>query len=120
MHGLHALLLLALQLFSLAMPAGVSLPDPSALGNFSVAQSNVATGPTVVGLRSQTTYRACVVAADETRLHNKQPAVSYKDFTTLDITPPTLVASPVPGQDGNFTCSRYCHVNIADTAQQTS
>jgi hypothetical protein len=97
---------LLLQLFALTLPVGATLPDPSALGNFSVVLANTAAGPTVTGLRSETSYRTCVVAADVTRLQNKQPAVSYKDFRTLDVTPPGLVVTPTPGTDGNFTCSR--------------
>jgi hypothetical protein len=89
------------------VPAGATLPDTSALGNFSVALANTAAGPTVTGLRSETFYRACVVAADVTRLQNKQPAVNYKDFRTLDVTPPSIVVTPTPGTDGNFTCSRW-------------
>ncbi|WIA19460.1 hypothetical protein OEZ85_004074 [Tetradesmus obliquus] len=95
------------QLFALTIPSGATLPDTSALGNFSVALANTAAGPTVSGLRSETSYRACVVAADMTRLQNKQPSVSYKDFRTLDVTPPNLVVMPTPGTDGNFTCSRW-------------
>eukprot|EP00882_Tetradesmus_deserticola_P028984 GHRQ01032346.1.p4 GENE.GHRQ01032346.1~~GHRQ01032346.1.p4 ORF type:complete len:100 (-),score=31.23 GHRQ01032346.1:37-336(-) len=99
-------MLLLLQLFALAVPSGVALPDHSALGNFSVQTANTAAGPTVTGLRSENSYRACVVAADVTRLQNKQPAVSFKDFRTLDVTPPELAVTSVPGTDGNFTCSR--------------
>lgn len=97
---------LLLQLFALTVPSGATLPDVSALGSFSLTLANTAAGPTVTGLRSEASYRACVVAADVTRLQNKQPAVSYKDFRTLDVTPPNLVAAAVPGTDGNFTCSR--------------
>lgn len=94
------------QLFALTVPAGVSLPSPSCLGNFTVAAPNTPVSQNISSLTSETPYRACAVAYDNTRLQNRQTAASSKDFVTLDVTPPQLSVQPIAGSDGNFTCSR--------------
>jgi hypothetical protein len=102
------------------MPRGTACPDPAALfaaattkpagaaaaGNASVPLGNVPAIANVSGLTSETDYTACVIAADVTRLQNKQAAASSKDFRTLDVTPPAVTMTVVPGTDGNFTCDR--------------
>eukprot|EP00775_Hariotina_reticulata_P010661 gene10661-10820_t len=78
----------------------------SSIGNISIPMANNTAVQNMVNLTSQTSYRACVIAADATRLHNKQDIVDYVDFTTLDITSPKLTLNALPGMDGNFTCTR--------------
>lgn len=81
-------------------------PGAVAAGNASVPQANVAAATNVSGLTSETDYTACVIAADVTRLQNRQASVASKPFRTLDITPPVVSLSVVRGPDGNFTCDR--------------
>lgn len=102
------------------MPRGTPCPSPAALfavlttrpagaaavGNASVPLGNTPAIANVSGLTSKTDYTACVIAADVTRLQNKQAEVASRDFRTLDVTPPVVTVTVVPGTDGNFTCDR--------------
>lgn len=107
--------------FYAVMPAGTECPAPAELflasevakplgavtaGNASVPQAGVAAVANVSGLSSETQYTACVIAADVTKLQNRQTSAAHKDFRTLDITPPSVSLTVAPGTDGNFTCSR--------------
>lgn len=106
--------------FFAVMPRGSACPLPSDLFEAAVAapQGAITAGsfpvpsggtPAVVnatGLTSETNYTACVIASDATRLRNRQPAGAARDFRTLDVTPPTLSVTILPGQDANFTCDR--------------
>jgi hypothetical protein len=102
------------------MPQGTACPAAAALfaaattrpagaaaaGSASVPQGSVPVVANVSGLTSETDYTACVIAADITKLQNKQAAGLSKDFRTLDVTPPDVTVTVVPGTDGNFTCNR--------------
>jgi hypothetical protein len=57
------------------------------------------------GLTSETAYFACVVAQDATQLRNRQSTVQRVDFTTLDITPPTVTVTLAGAADGDVACS---------------
>lgn len=82
-------------------------PGAAAAGSVAVPLGTAPVTANVTGLTSETDYTACVIAADATKLQNKQPAGLSKDFRTLDITPPAVVVKITPGTDGNFTCDRY-------------
>lgn len=102
------------------MPQGTACPPAAALfaaattkpagaataGSASVPQGNAPVVANVSALTSETEYAACVIAADMTKLQNKQAAALSKDFRTLDVTPPDVLVTVVPGTDGNFTCDR--------------
>jgi hypothetical protein len=118
--GLHITLDEPGTVFYAVMPRGTACPAPAALfaavaaqptgavaaGSSAVPQGNAPAIGNVSGLTSETDYTACVIAADITKLQNKQAAGVSKDFRTLDITPPTVMIDVMPGTDGNFTCSR--------------
>jgi hypothetical protein len=111
--------------YYVVMPRGTACPDPAALcaaatakplgsaaaGNASVPLGNIPAVVDVSGLTSETDYTACVIAADVTRLQNMQAAAASKDFRTLDVTPPVVTVTVVPGIDGNFTCDRCVYVS---------
>jgi hypothetical protein len=113
--------------FHAVMPRGTACPAPAALfaavtaqptgavaaGSAAVLQGNMPAIGNVSGLTSETDYTACVVAADATKLQNRQAAGLSKDFRTLDITPPTVVIDVMPGTHGNFTCNRCGWVGTA-------
>lgn len=102
------------------MPQGAGCAGPAALfaapatmpqgavaaGSLPVPQGNTPAVANVTGLTSETNYTACVIAADITKLQNKQAAGASKEFRTLDITPPEVSLTVVRGTDGNFTCDR--------------
>lgn len=103
------------------MPKGRDCPAPAdlfaaaatvpqgavAAGNVSVPQGTVPAVANATGLTSATYYTVCVIAADITRLLNKQVSVTSKDFRTLDVTAPQVALTIAPGTDGNFTCDRW-------------
>lgn len=112
--------------FYAVMAKGTACPDPPSLfaaastspagavaaGSAAVPQGNTPAVVNVSGLTSETDYTACVIAADITKLQNKQQAGLSQNFRTLDITPPTVMVSIVPGTDGNFTCDRYVLLTV--------
>jgi hypothetical protein len=50
--------------------------------------------PFVLGnLASETFYRVCFAAEDVVPFHNRQMALQFVEFTTLDITPPAINAT---------------------------
>ena len=74
-------------------------------GNLSIPERSPAFAvATLRDLRSQTAFVACVVAQDATQLHNRQSSALETSFTTLDITPPTVNISLLPGSDGDVSC----------------
>lgn len=106
--------------FYAVMPNGTECPAPAALfaaatatpagaaaaGSVAVPRGNTPVVANVTGLASETDYTACVIAADITKLQNKQAAGLSRGFRTLDITPPVVTVTVAPGTDGNFTCDR--------------
>lgn len=93
-----------------AKPAGAAVAGstsvPHTAGSTSVPHGNAPVVANVSALTSETDYTACVIAADITKLQNKQAAALSKDFRALDVTPPDVLVTMVPGTDGNFTCDR--------------
>lgn len=107
--------------FYAVVPKGAECPGPAALfaaataappgaaaaGSVAVPRGTAPVIANVTRLTSETDYTACIIAADITKLQNKQAAGLSRNFRTLDVTPPTVAVSITAGTDGNFTCDRY-------------
>lgn len=57
-------------------------------------------------LQDNSKYLLCLAAEDTTSFRNRQAAALSLAFSTLDVTPPVLVAAVVAGTDGSVTCDR--------------
>jgi hypothetical protein len=101
---LRTAFLLAMQMFLGQPPSGGRLPV-NGTGTLNIGDS-LAADQALTGLKSDTNYTLCAIAADSTLQQNKQTTVSSVTFKTLDITPPELSLTMVAGTDGNVSCER--------------
>lgn len=97
---------MTLQLFGIV---DSTFQPPSGLisrGYITIAVENGTASASIAGLRDSALFTLCLVANDASPYKNRQLNVRRLVFGTMDRTPPTLLASVIPGTDGNFTCDR--------------